>query len=143
MLQTILNIFKIPELRNKVAFTVGLLCIYRVGFHIPLPGMNQLKIKEFFQAQEGSALGQIADYFQIFTGGQLGQSSIFGLGIMPYISAAIIFQLLGTVWDKLAKLQKEGESGRRKINEYTRYATVVLCIIQSVFFLSSTFNITY
>ncbi|NOT01549.1 MAG: preprotein translocase subunit SecY [Phycisphaerales bacterium] len=130
MFKTFLNIFKIPELRNKVLFTVGLLSIYRIGFYVPVPGVNQ-------ERMTGSApLGDLADYFAIFTGGDLSQSTIFGLGIMPYISASIIFQLLVTVVPALEKLHKEGEIGRRKIQEYTRYATVGLCIIQGVIWMN-------
>lgn len=125
MISTFLNIFKIPELRNKLLFTMGMLVVYRLGFYIPLPGVDQ-------GAMLGNRpLGNIGDLFQLFTGGTLKQSSIFGLGIMPYISASIIFQLLITVVPSLEKLSREGETGRRKITEYTRYATVGLCIIQA------------
>ncbi len=134
MLRAIANIFKIPELRNKVLFTLLLLAIYRVGFHIPLAGVDQTQIAEHFQKQSGAA-GRMAEYFAVFTGGSLQQSTIFGLGIMPYISASIIFQLLVTVVPSLEKLSKEGETGRQKITEYTRYATVLLCLIQSSFWM--------
>ena len=130
MFRTFLNIFRIPELRNKVLFTVGMLCIYRIGFYVPVPGVNQEKMTG------GIGLGDLADYFAIFTGGDLNQSTIFGLGIMPYISASIIFQLLVTVVPALEKLQKEGEVGRKKIQEYTRYATVGLCLIQGTIWLN-------
>jgi len=133
MFRTFINIFKIPELRNKVLFTLGLLAIYRIGFYVPVPGVDQKAMAS--QMQGGGPLGQLAEYFQIFTGGNLQQSTIFGLGIMPYISASIIFQLLITVVPALEKLQKEGESGRRKINEYTRYATVGLCLIQAMIWM--------
>ncbi|MCH7526557.1 MAG: preprotein translocase subunit SecY, partial [Planctomycetes bacterium] len=130
MFRTFLNIFKIPELRNKVLFTLGMLCIYRIGFYVPVPGVNQ-------KAMTGSSpLGELADYFSIFTGGDLSQSTIFGLGIMPYISASIIFQLLVTVVPALEKLKKEGDSGRKKIQEYTRYATVGLCLVQASIWLN-------
>lgn len=129
MFRTFLNIFKIPELRNKLAFTLGLLCIYRIGFFVGLPGVNQEKMVE--GAAAGGGLGQLAEYFAIFTGGSLSQSTIFGLGIMPYISASIIFQLLVTVVPSLERLSREGESGRKKIQEYTRYSTVGLCLIQA------------
>ena len=134
MFRTFLNIFKIPELRNKVLFTVALLAIYRIGFHVPVPGVDQEKMASMV-GTGGGPLGQLAEYFQIFTGGNLQQSTIFGLGIMPYISASIIFQLLVTVVPALEKLQKEGETGRRKINEYTRYATVALCLIQATIWM--------
>jgi preprotein translocase subunit SecY len=131
MLGTILNIFKIPELRNKLIFTVVMLCIYRVGFHVPLPGIDQGSMAALMSKDSDSPFGRVADYLQMFTGGSLRQSSLFGLGIMPYISASIIFQLLITVVPALEKLHKEGEVGRKKIQEYTRYATVLLCLIQS------------
>ncbi|UCG16567.1 MAG: preprotein translocase subunit SecY [Phycisphaerales bacterium] len=133
MFRTFLNVFKIPELRNKLLFTMGLLVIYRVGFAVPIPGVNQ----EAMSSPGGGSgpLGDLAEYFAIFTGGNLSQSTIFGLGIMPYISASIIFQLLVTVVPALEKLQREGESGRKKIQEYTRYATVLLCVIQAIIWL--------
>ncbi len=134
MFKALINIFKIPELRNKVLFTALMLAIYRIGFHIPLPGVDQTQIAEHFQRQSGAA-GRLAEYFAVFTGGSLKQSTIFGLGIMPYISASIIFQLLLTVVPALEKLHKEGETGRRKIQEYTRYATVLLCLIQASFWM--------
>ncbi|MDB5328864.1 MAG: secY [Phycisphaerales bacterium] len=139
MLKTLINIFRVPELRNKVLFTLFMLAIYRVGFHIPLPGVDQQGFKEMADTQlagENSAAGRIASYVSIFSGGSLSQSTIFGLGVMPYISASIIFQLLGTVMPSLEKLQKEGQTGQRKIQEWTRYATIPLCIIQGAFWLS-------
>ena len=132
MFQTFINIFKVPELRNKVLFTLGMLAIYRIGFWVAVPGVDQLAMSKL--AGSG-ALGDLTQYFQLFTGGNLQQSTIFGLGIMPYISASIIFQLMGTVVPALEKLKKEGESGRKKIQEYTRYATVVLCLIQGLFWM--------
>jgi len=135
MFTTIVNIFKIPELRKKLLFTIAMLCIYRIGFFVPLPGVDQSAMAEKMQSSSDSPLGRVADYIQIFTGGSLRQSSLFGLGIMPYISASIIFQLLITVVPALEKLHKEGEVGRKKIQEYTRYMTVVLCLIQSFFMM--------
>ena len=131
---TIVNVFRIPELRRKILFTLGLLCIYRIGFAVPLPGVEQKVFHEVMQrtAAEGGAFGQVLQYLSVFTGGSLQKSTLFGLGIMPYISASIIFQLLGTVIPALQKLQQEGEVGRRKINEYTRYVTVAICILQAV-----------
>ncbi len=126
------NIFSIPDLLKKLAFTLALLCIYRIGFHIPLPGLNQEAVQGYMTQQEEGPFGQAIAYFAMFTGGNLSQSTLFGLGIMPYISAAIIFQLLVTVVPALERLQKEGQAGYRKIQEYTRYATVVLCVIQAV-----------
>jgi len=133
MLQAILNIFKIPDLRNKVLFTIGMLAVYRIGFWIPVPGINQTALSEFMQRQseDGNAAGRVLDFVQIFSGGDLGQSTIFGLGIMPYISAAIIFQLLGSVSETLKKLQNEGPTGRQKIQEWTRYATIGMCVVQA------------
>lgn len=134
MFRALINTFKIPELRNKILFTALMLCIYRIGFSIPLAGVDQTELAEHF-ARQGGAVGRLAEYFAVFTGGSLQQSTVFGLGIMPYISASIIFQLLTTVVPALEKLQKEGETGRRKIQEYTRYATVGLCIIQGSFWM--------
>lgn len=131
MFRTFINIFKIPDLRNKILFTLGLLSIYRIGFYIAIPGVDQ----EAMASGASGALGGLAEYFALFTGGNLQQSTIFGLGIMPYISASIIFQLLVTVVPSLEKLQKEGESGRKKITEYTRYATVGLCVIQATIWM--------
>ena len=131
------NIFSIPELLRKIAFTLALLCIYRVGFHVPLPGIDHEALKEKMgkQQDDEGGIGQAIQYFSMFTGGSLQQSTLFGLGIMPYISASIIFQLLGTVIPALEKLMKEGPAGQKKIQEYTRYATVVLCVIQAVFWM--------
>ncbi len=126
------NIFSVPDLLKKIAFTLALLCIYRVGFHIPLPGLNQELLSRYMQGQAEGPLGQAMEYFAMFTGGNLQKCTLFGLGIMPYISASIIFQLLVTVVPALEKLQKEGQAGQKKIQEYTRYATVGLCIIQAI-----------
>jgi len=129
------NIFAIPELVKKLAFTLGLLCIYRVGFHIPLPGLNMSAIERMMSGAEKGPFGQALQYFSMFTGGNLRQTTLFGLGIMPYISASIIFQLLTTVVPALERLQKEGPAGYKKIQEYTRYATVGLCLIQATFWM--------
>lgn len=134
MFSTFLNIFKIPELRNKILFTLGMLTIYRIGFKIPVPGVDQAKMSAGFGG-EGGGLGDLINHFQIFTGGNLSQSTIFGLGIMPYITASIIFQLLVTVVPSLEKLSQEGETGRKKIQEYTRYATVLICLVNSMFWM--------
>lgn len=132
MIRTFLNIFKIPELRNKILFTLGMLAIYRIGFYVPVPGVDQERMTASAGQGGGGPLGDLVNYFQLFTGGNLQQSTIFGLGIMPYISASIIFQLLVTVWPALEKLQQEGDTGRRKIQEYTRYLTVGLCLINAM-----------
>ena len=139
MLQAFANIFKIPELRRRVLFTLGMLAIYRIGFVIPLVGVDQTALREAAsKATEGDArgFGRVLEYASIFSGGSLSQSTIFGLGIMPYITASIIFQLLATVWQPLKDLKKEGSSGQTKINEWTRYATVGLCFLQGVMWLS-------
>ncbi|MHC5110125.1 MAG: preprotein translocase subunit SecY [Planctomycetota bacterium] len=131
MFSTFLNIFKIPELRNKILFTLGMLAIYRIGFYIPVPGVDQRAMSSTMGGG-GGGFGDLMEHFQLFTGGNLRQSTIFGLGIMPYITASIIFQLLVTVIPSLEKLSQEGESGRRKIQEYTRYATVVICLVNAM-----------
>ena len=138
MFEKILMVFRIPELRQKILLTLLLLFVYRMGFQIPLPIIDQEQLKatvEMLQKQSDGGLGRALQVVQLFSASQIGMSTIFGLGIMPYISASIIFQLLGSVYPPLEKLQKEGESGRKKINEYTRYATVVLCLGQSYFWV--------
>lgn len=137
MFTILANILKIPELRRKIGFTIFLLIVYRLGFYVPLIGIDQDEMAQAIkQGGGGTGFGQMAAAFALFTGGDLQQSTIFGLGIMPYISASIIFQLLATFVPALEKLQKEGESGRKKINEYTRYATVGLCLLQGVFWIN-------
>jgi len=128
MFEKIRVIFSIPELRQKILLTLGLLAVYRIGWHIPLPIVDSQKLAVTLGT---GSIGEILNTVSVFSGSQLTNITIFGLGIMPYISASIIFQLLATVYEPLKKLQKEGESGRRKINEYTRYATVAICIFQS------------
>src|SRR5271167_4331755 len=125
------TIFHVPELRRKIVITVLFLCVYRIGYFIPLPVVDQAKMQESMLQMQGGALGQVLGLVSLFSGGNLSQACIFGLGIMPYISSSIIFQLLASVYPPLEKLQKEGESGRKKINEYTRYVTVPICIFQS------------
>ena len=134
MLGTIINIFKIRDLRNKIIFTVSLLVIYRIGFHIPVPGFNLSLIFDP-ATQSNTPLGRAADMMQMFTGGTLSRSSLFGLGIMPYITASIILMLLGEVIPALKKLRQEGQTGYKKIQEYTRYLTVLICIIQALMFM--------
>ena len=126
-------VFTIPELRQKILLTLLFLAIYRIGWHISLPIVDSEKMAEVLG--EGSNLGAIFRQMAVFSASQLNQATIFGLGIMPYISASIIFQLLGSVWAPLERLKKEGAAGQKKINEYTRYATVVLCLIQSYMFV--------
>jgi preprotein translocase subunit SecY len=131
MLGTFANIFKVPDLRNKI-----LLCIYRVGFFISVPGFNAEEIQKVTDDRDtDSPLGRAADYMQMFTGGTLQRSSLFGLGIMPYISASIILMLLGEVLPALKKLRQEGQTGHKKIQEYTRYLTVPLCLVQSLMYM--------
>ena len=134
MWEKIRVIFTIKELRQKILLTLGLLAIYRVGFQIPLPMIDTASMTAFFGSQ-GGGVGQLLGQAAMFSASNLTQGTIFGLGIMPYISASIIFQLLGSVWAPLERLQKEGEAGRKKINEYTRYATIVLCLGQSWFYV--------
>ncbi|HJQ96868.1 MAG TPA: preprotein translocase subunit SecY, partial [Candidatus Polarisedimenticolaceae bacterium] len=128
MIQSFKNIFAIPELRKRVLYTLGLLAVYRVGGHIPTPGIDNAALIRLFEQQGGSILG----YVDLFAGGNFRRFTIFALGIMPYITASIILQLLTVVWPYLEKLSKEGEAGRRKITQWTRYGTVILSVIQSL-----------
>ena len=121
------NIFRIPDLRNRVLFTLALLAVYRLGAHVTIPGINAELLEQFFEQNRGSWLGLI----DIFSGGNFRRMTIFALGIMPYITASIILQLLTVVWPYLERLQKEGELGRRKITQYTRYLTVFLAGFQA------------
>src|SRR4051812_43055237 len=134
-MKTFLTIFKIPELAQKIGITLLFLAIYRVGYHIPLPVIDQGKLLNLSGAAGG--LGQLFTMASMFSGSNLSMTTIFGLGIMPYISASIIFQLLASFYPPLEKLQKEGESGRKKINEYTRYATVPICLFQAGWVVNS------
>ncbi len=127
MLEKFLNIFRIPELRNRVLFTFAMLAIYRLGSYIPIPGINAAALNNAFNHLGGSPLGLI----DLFNGGNLRRMTVFALGIMPYITASIIFQLLTVVYEPLARLQKEGEAGRRKITQWTRYVTILLGVVQS------------
>src|ERR1700677_3971594 len=128
MLEKFLNIFRIPDLRKRVLFTLAILAVYRLGSHIPTPGVNAHQLELLFSQQSGSALGLM----DLFGGGNLRRMTVFALGIMPYITASIIFQLLTVVYEPLARIQKEGELGRRKITQWTRYMTVVLGALQSI-----------
>jgi len=126
------NVFKIPELRKKILITVGLLALCRLGVYVPIPGVDTVTLSKFFESTtEGGGMGALLGLVNMFAGGALGRAAVFGLGIMPYISASIIFQLLASVIPALEQLQKEGEAGRKKINQYTRLATVVLCFFQA------------
>jgi preprotein translocase subunit SecY len=128
MLEKFLNIFRIPDLRKRVLFTLGILAVYRLGAWIPTPGVNSSQLEIMFNQQTGSMFGLM----DLFSGGTLRRMTIFALGIMPYITASIIFQLLTVVYEPLARIQKEGELGRRKITQWTRYMTVVLGALQSI-----------
>jgi preprotein translocase subunit SecY len=121
------NIFRVPDLRKRVLFTLGLLAVYRLGSQVPTPGINLQAWAQFFQSQSGSIFG----FFDLFAGGNIRRLTVFALGIMPYITASIILQLMTVVVPTLEKLQKEGELGRRKITQWTRYLTVILSVIQS------------
>src|SRR5688500_7304180 len=128
MLQSLRNIWDIPDLRKRVLFTLGMLAIYRLGNHIPTPGINARALIDFFEQNRGNWFGLV----DMFSGGNLARVTIFALGIMPYISASIILQLLTVVWPYLEKLSKEGELGRRKITQYTRYGTILLAVVQGL-----------
>jgi len=127
-MSTFQNILAIPELRRRIMFTLTMLAVYRVGCHVPTPGIDAHVLAKFFEGSEGTLLGLVS----AFTGGALKQMAVFALGIMPYISASIILQLLTVVFEPIEKLSKEGEQGRKKITEYTRYGTIVLAIIQGI-----------
>ena len=149
MLSTFGNIFRVPDLRKKVLWTLLTIAVFRVGAYIPLPGVNTAAITQvvdkFREGEGGGVAARAINLIDLFTGGALGRCTVFALGIMPYISASIIFQLLATVIKPLEELQREGEAGRKRINQYTRYATVVLCALQSFFMstwiLSSPFDV--
>ena len=128
MLEKFANIFRIPDLRKRVLFTLGILAVYRLGAFIPTPGIDTHRLESLFNMQNGSALGLL----DLFGGGNLRRMTIFALGIMPYITASIIFQLLTVVYEPLARIQKEGELGRRKITQWTRYMTIVLAALQAI-----------
>ncbi len=126
-LETLRNIWAIEDLRKRVLFTFGLLAVYRLGSHIPTPGVDPVALAEFFKAMSGGVFG----FLDLFSGGALRRLSVFALGIMPYISASIILQLLTVVIPALERLAKEGEAGKKKITQYTRYGTIALSLVQS------------
>src|SRR5512138_1885959 len=139
-MESLKNIFAVADLRKRVLFTLGLLAVYRVGGHIPTPGINPEALKLLADQAAGSMFG----LYDMFSGKNLSQMTIFALGIMPYISASIILQLLTVVWPYLERLSKEGELGRRKITQYTRYGTILLSVVQSLgiaFFLEHNTNV--
>src|SRR5689334_15659195 len=120
------GLVKIPEFRKRIICTLVMLAVYRIGVHIPTPGVDGAALQQVFAGMKGTIFG----WFNLFSGGALERFSIFALGVMPYISSSIIFSLLTVVWPYLHDLQKEGEQGRKKITQYTRYGTVLLCLIQ-------------
>ena len=128
MIDSVKSIFAIPDLRKRVLFTLSILAVYRVGSHIPTPGVNTEALAILAEQAAGTMFG----LYDMFSGGNLSQVTIFALGIMPYISASIILQLLTVVWPYLERLSKEGELGRRKITQYTRYGTILLCVVQAM-----------
>lgn len=128
MFEAFQNIFKIPELKKRVLYSLGMLAVYRIGCHIPTPGIDRIALSHFFKQSQGTLLG----LFDMFSGGALERLTVFALGIMPYISSSIIFQLLTVVVPAIEKMSKEGEAGRKKIVQYTRYGTVVLSIVQGM-----------
>ncbi|MEO8682242.1 MAG: preprotein translocase subunit SecY, partial [Vicinamibacterales bacterium] len=128
MFETIKNLFAVADLRNRVLFTLGLLAVYRVGNHVPTPGVNPEALRLMAEQAQNTMFG----LYDMFTGGSLSKITIFALGVMPYISSSIILQLLTVVWPYLERLSKEGELGRRKITQYTRYLTLLLAAVQSL-----------
>ncbi|MBN2426833.1 MAG: preprotein translocase subunit SecY [Deltaproteobacteria bacterium] len=127
MIQSLINIFSITELRRRILFTLGMLAVYRIGCHVPTPGIDATVLAKFFEGTQGTLLGLVST----FTGGALSRMTVFALGIMPYISASIILQLLTVVFEPIEKLSKEGEQGRKTITKWTRYGTIILSVIQS------------
>ena len=125
------NIFRVPDLRKRLLFTLAMLAVYRLGGHIPTPGINITRWEEFFSSAAGSIFG----FFDMFAGGNIRKLTIFALGIMPYITASIIMQLLGVVIPKLEEWQNEGQVGQKKITQWTRYLTVALALMQSTAFV--------
>ena len=130
-------VFTIPELRKKIFFTLALLAVFRLGYQIPLPIVDETQLNENIQKSSGSDVFKMLQQVSIISASDLRRLTIFGLGIMPYISASIILQLMSSVWKPLEELRKEGETGRKKINEYTRYLTVLMCVIQGYIYLQS------
>ncbi|MBN2414209.1 preprotein translocase subunit SecY [bacterium] len=128
MIKSFQSIFKIPELKSRVLFTIGILVLYRIGCHVPMPGINASALTEWFENSQNTLFG----LYDIFAGGAFSKAAIFGLGIMPYISASIMIQLLGAVIPFFQRLQKEGEEGRKKINQITRYGTVLIASLQAL-----------
>src|SRR5258706_14051614 len=128
MLEKFRNIFQVPELKRRIGFTLALFIVYRLGEHVPTPGVNAKALAGAFAAQSGTLFG----LYDLFVGGAFSRATVFALGIMPYISASIIIQLLGAVVPYFEKLRKEGEEGQKKLTQYTRYGTVGISIVQSL-----------
>src|SRR5580704_2710632 len=128
MFEKLANIFRIPDLRKRVFFALAMLAVYRLGGHLPIPGVDAQRFQDFIQQNQGTVFG----FFDLFSGGTFRRLTIFALGIMPYITSSIILQFLTVVVPTLEKLQKEGELGRRKITQWTRYLTVILGFFQSI-----------
>src|SRR5688572_330332 len=135
MFSAFTNSLKIPELRSRIFYTLSLLFVSRVASQIPLPGIDPAPLKTFFAEQSGGGAGALMGLYNMFTGGALINCAVAALGIMPYISASIIFQLMTAVVPSLSRLQQEGDVGRQKLTQYTRYATVVICVIQGTLLL--------
>src|SRR5581483_2441518 len=134
----LLTIFRIPELRKKIFITLIFLAVYRIGYYVPLPMVDQVKMAEKMSQASTGALGQVLGFVSLFSGGNLSSACIFSMGIMPYISASIIIQLLASgVMPSLERLRKEGEAGRKKLNEITRYLTVPICMVQALIIVQS------
>ena len=127
MSNPVATLFRIPELKEKILFTLLMLLIYRIGAHVVVPGINVPALRAFAQDLQGTVFG----IYDMFVGGGLSRATVFALGIMPYISASIMFQLLAAVFPTIEKMQKEGEEGRKKLTQYTRYATVALAAVQA------------
>lgn len=140
MLSAFTNSLKIPELRSRIFYTLALLFVARVGAHIPLPGIDPKPLQDFFAAQTAAGSGSMVGLYNMFTGGALLKGAVCALGIMPYISASIIFQLMTAVVPMLSRLQQEGDVGRQKLTQYTRYATVIICIIQGALLIATLEN---
>ena len=130
MLNALANVFRIAELRARLFYTLSLLAVYRVGIFISTPGVNRAALTALMSEQKKN--GSLVNLFNLFSGGALEQMSIFGLGIMPYVSASIIMQLLAVVVPTFERLQKEGANGRQKLNQYTRYLSIVISVVQGV-----------
>ena len=137
MFSAFANSLKIPELRSRIFYTLALLFVARVGCAIPLPGIDPHPLQEFFKSQSGGTSGAMIGLYNMFTGGALLKGAVCSLGIMPYISASIIFQLMTAVVPALSRLQQEGDVGRQKLTQYTRYATLGLCLIQGTMLILS------